>query len=74
MEMALIYDRPSFVELLLENKCLLDSFCTPKRLFFLYNAIKVYFHLNLTSLKKTYFHFKKKKGQRSKKISIYKFV
>ena len=41
MEMALIYNRPSFVELLIENKLVLDDFATPKRLFFLYNSITV---------------------------------
>jgi hypothetical protein len=41
MEMALIYNRPSFVELLIENKLLLDDFCTSKRLYYLYNAINV---------------------------------
>ena len=41
MEMALIYNRPSFVELLIENKLVLDDFLTPKRLFYLYNCIEV---------------------------------
>ena len=41
MEMALVYDRPGFVELLLENKINLDDFLTPKRLFYLYNCINV---------------------------------
>ena len=41
MEMALIYNRPSFVELLLENKLVLDDFFTCKRLYFLYNAVAV---------------------------------
>ena len=42
MEMALIYNRPSFVELLIENKLVLDDFLTPKRLYYLYNAINVH--------------------------------
>jgi len=41
MEMALIFNRPSFVELLIENKLVLDDFLTPKRLYYLYNAINV---------------------------------
>ena len=45
MEMALIYNRPQFVELLLENKFVLDDFFNAKRLYYLYNAITVIFVL-----------------------------
>jgi hypothetical protein len=45
MEMALIYDRPSFVELLFENKFDLNDFFTAKRLYYLYNAITVFIHI-----------------------------
>jgi len=47
MEMALIYNRPSFVELLMENKLALDDFCTSKRLYYLYNAINVSIKIEL---------------------------
>ena len=43
LEMALVYDRPGFVELILENKINLDNFLTSKRLFYLYNCINVSF-------------------------------
>lgn len=41
MELALIEDRPEFVEILLENRINLYSFLTYKRLYFLYNSDKV---------------------------------
>jgi hypothetical protein len=41
MEMALIQNKPKFVELLLENGLNLKSFLTIKRLYFLYNSHKV---------------------------------
>ena len=41
MEMALIQNKPKFVELLLENGLNLKSFLTVKRLYFLYNSHKV---------------------------------
>jgi len=44
-KMALIYDRPSFVELLFENKFDLNDFFTAKRLYYLYNAITVFIHI-----------------------------
>lgn len=42
MEMALIQNKPEFVELLLENGLNLKSFLTVRRLCFLYNSHKVY--------------------------------
>jgi hypothetical protein len=45
MEMALLQNKPEFVELLLENGLNLKSFLTLKRLYFLYNSFKV---LNVT--------------------------
>ena len=41
MEMALIQNKPEFVELLLENGLNLKSFLTVRRLCFLYNSQKV---------------------------------
>lgn len=45
MEMALIQNKPNFVELLLDNGLDLKSFLTVKRLIFLYNSQKVYLNL-----------------------------
>ncbi len=42
MELALIENRPSFVELLLENGLNLKSFLNVKRLLFLYNSHKLF--------------------------------
>ena len=50
MEMALIYDRPSFVELLFENKFDLNDFFTAKRLYYLYNAITVCINIHLYTI------------------------
>jgi hypothetical protein len=41
MEMALVQNKPEFVELLLENGLNLKSFLTIRRLCFLYNSNKV---------------------------------
>lgn len=41
MEMALLQNKPKFVELLLENGLNLKSFLTVRRLYFLYNSYKV---------------------------------
>ena len=41
MELALIENKPNFVELLLENGLNLKSFLTQRRLIFLYNSYKV---------------------------------
>jgi hypothetical protein len=41
MEMALIQNKPEFVELLLENGLNLKSFLTVRRLYFLYNSTKI---------------------------------
>lgn len=41
MEMALLQNKPKFVELLLENGLNLKSFLTVRRLLFLYNCQKV---------------------------------
>lgn len=41
MEMALIQNKPEFVELLLENGLNLKSFLTVRRLCFLYNSNKI---------------------------------
>ena len=41
MELALLQDRPEFVELLLENGLNLKSFVLTRRLYFLYNSHKV---------------------------------
>lgn len=43
MEMALLQNKPKFVELLLENGANLRSFLTIKRLLFLYNSQQVNF-------------------------------
>lgn len=43
MEMALLQNKPKFVELLLENGLNLKSFLTVKRLLFLYNSQKMRF-------------------------------
>lgn len=41
MEIALLQNKPKFVELLLENGLNLKSFLSAKRLLFLYNSQKV---------------------------------
>jgi hypothetical protein len=43
MEMALIQNKPEFIELLLETGLNLKSFLTIRRLCFLYNSNKVFF-------------------------------
>lgn len=43
MQLALIYNRPNFVELLLDNGLDLKSFLTVSRLQFLYNYQQVFF-------------------------------
>jgi hypothetical protein len=45
MEMALIQNKPKFVELLLENGLNLKSFLTVRRLCFLYNSHKVFYKI-----------------------------
>jgi hypothetical protein len=46
MELALLDNKPKFVELLLENGLNLKDFLTVKRLLFLYNSNKVCFDRN----------------------------
>jgi hypothetical protein len=41
MELALIQNKPRFVELILENGLNLKSFLTTRRLIYLYNSVKV---------------------------------
>ena len=41
MELALLENKPNFVELLLENGVNINSFLTKRRLMFLYNSLKV---------------------------------
>jgi hypothetical protein len=45
MEIALIENKPEFIELLLENGLNLNSFLTFRRLIYLYNSAKVPFSL-----------------------------
>jgi len=43
MEIALLENKPNFIELLLEIGANINSFLTKRRLMFLYNSIKVSF-------------------------------
>ena len=45
MELALVKNKPDFVDLLIEKKIDLTGFLTEKRLLFLYNSTKVIFIL-----------------------------
>ena len=47
MEMALIENKPEFVELLLENGVNLKAFLKTRRLYYLYNSISVGKILNM---------------------------
>lgn len=63
MEMALLQNKPRFVELLLENGLNLKSFLTIRRLCFLYNSFKVpiiystlfFFYMKLLIFSQMYF-------------------
>jgi hypothetical protein len=51
MELALLDNKPKFVELLLENGVNLKDFLTVKRLLFLYNSNKVPFSVYIIFIK-----------------------
>ena len=46
MEMALVQNKPNFVELLLDNGLDIKSFLTVKRLIYLYNSQKVHLRVH----------------------------